>query len=132
MKRLIAILMPMLMIFILGQLHILVVTSQHRIYAQNSIMYSVVPSVPHKFEMLGQEQRQRLFSPSFQDIKHINIAFVLPIFTNAAYHNSFYTFYKIYQQSIKSGVNITHNLNLLSSNVILTKSDPETRYLTKH
>ena len=132
MKRLVAILMPLLMIFILGLLHILVVTYQHRIYAQNSTTYSVVPSGPPKIKMLGQEQRQLLFSPSLQDVKHINIAFILPIFTNAAYHNSFYTFYKIYQQSIKPGVNITHNLNLLSSNVILTKSDAETRYLTKH
>jgi hypothetical protein len=132
MKRLVTLLMPLLMIFILGLLHILVVTSQHRIYAQNSTMYSVVPSVPHKFKMLGQGQRQLLFSPSLQDVKHINIAFILPIFTNAAYHNSFYSFYKIYQQSIKPGVNITHNLDFLSSNVILTKSDAETRYLTKH
>jgi hypothetical protein len=132
MKRLVAMLMPLLMIFILGLLYVVVVTSQHKIYAQNSTSHSTVPSVPHKFKMLGQEQRQRLFSPSVRDVKHINIAFILPIFTNAAYHNSFYTFYKMYQQSIKPGVNITHNLNLLSNNVILSKPDAETRYLTKH
>jgi hypothetical protein len=129
MKRLVAML---LMIFILALLYIVVVTSQHKIYAQNSNSHRVVPSVPNKFKMLGQEQRQRLFSPSVRDVKQINIAFILPIFTNAAYHNSFYTFYKMYQQSIKPGVNITHNLNLLSNNVILSKPDAETRYLTKH
>ena len=50
-----------------------------------------------------------------------NIAFVLPSFTMAAYHNSFYIFYikyeaivKNYEQTVKKE-NITSDLNLLSS-----------------
>ena len=52
-----------------------------------------------------------------------NIAFVLPSFTMAAYHNSFYIFYikyeaivKNYEQTVKKE-NITSDLNLLSSTV---------------
>jgi hypothetical protein len=133
MKKLAAILM-LFMIFIVGLLHIVVVTPQHRTYAQNSTSYIVVPPVPPKFKILGQEQKQRLFSPSFGAMKQINIAFILPIFTWAAYQNAFYNFYQMYQESIKPGVNITHNLNLLSNNVIMRylTADNETRYLTKH
>ena len=132
MNRLIVILIPLLMIIIVGVLFSVIVTSQHRIHAQNSISYSVVPSIPNKFKVLGQEQRQRLFSSSLGAAKQLNIAFILPTFTEAAYHNSFYPFYKAYQKSIKPGVNITHNLYLLSNNVIIPKPDDETRYLTKH
>jgi len=48
--------------------------------------------------------------------KGVKIAVVLPTFTAAAYNNSFYTFYKKYN-SVTRGINITTDLNLLSSKV---------------
>ena len=48
--------------------------------------------------------------------KGVKIAVVLPTFTAAAYNNSFYTFYKKYN-SVARGINITTDLNLLSSKV---------------
>jgi hypothetical protein len=48
--------------------------------------------------------------------KGIKIAVIVPTFTSAAYHTSFYLFYKKYAY-IPTGVNVTTNLNLLSSKV---------------
>ena len=46
----------------------------------------------------------------------INIAFVKPIFTAAAYNNAFYIFYNKYR-NVPNNVNITSDLYLLTSNV---------------
>jgi N,N-dimethylformamidase beta subunit-like protein len=121
----------LLMAFTSGFLCIHMTLSQ-RIQAQNSTSYRIIPPPPHQFKTIGQEQKQRLFSSVIGSKQHLNIAFILPTFTWTAYNNSFYSFYKMYQASIKPGVNITHNLNLLSSKVIQAKSDKETSYLTKH
>jgi len=48
--------------------------------------------------------------------KGVKIAVVMPTFTAAAYHNAFYTFYKKYDYATR-GLNITTDLNLLSSKV---------------
>jgi hypothetical protein len=48
--------------------------------------------------------------------KGVKIAVVMPTFTAAAYHNAFYTFYKKYNYATR-GLNITTDLNLLSSKV---------------
>ena len=48
--------------------------------------------------------------------KGIKIAVIVPTFTSAAYHTSFYLFYKKYAY-IPTGVNVTTDLNLLSSKV---------------
>ena len=48
-----------------------------------------------------------------------SIALVLPTFTAAAYNNSFYIFYQRYAH-ISYGTNVTKDLNLLSSKVIIT------------
>src|SRR4029079_5647998 len=48
--------------------------------------------------------------------KGVKIALVIPTFTAAAYHNAFYTFYKKYNYATR-GLNITTDLNLLSSKV---------------
>jgi hypothetical protein len=44
------------------------------------------------------------------------IAFVVPIFTTAAYNNAFYFFYEKYARTL-AGINITNDLDLLSSEV---------------
>jgi hypothetical protein len=54
--------------------------------------------------------------------KGTRIALVNPIFTSAAYNNSFYVFYKKYS-NIPYGVNVTSDLNLLSSTVINNKKE---------
>jgi hypothetical protein len=48
--------------------------------------------------------------------KGVKIAVVMPTFTAAAYNNAFYTFYKKYIHAPR-GLNITTDLNLLSSKV---------------
>ena len=48
--------------------------------------------------------------------KGVKIAVVMPTFTAAAYNNAFYTFYEKYTHSPR-GLNITTDLNLLSSKV---------------
>src|ERR687888_585918 len=48
--------------------------------------------------------------------KGLDIALIKPTFTAAAYHNSFYTFYKLYG-NIPEGKNITTHLDLLSSKI---------------
>ena len=53
--------------------------------------------------------------------KGIRIAFVKPTFTAAAYNQAFYLFYKKYSR-IPHGVNITTDLNLLSSHVTTTQT----------
>jgi hypothetical protein len=50
------------------------------------------------------------------------IALVNPSFTSAAYNNSFYVFYEKYS-NIPYGVNVTSNLDLLSSRVINNKKE---------
>jgi hypothetical protein len=50
----------------------------------------------------------------------IRIALIKPTFTAAAYNNAFYVFYKKYA-NVPAGVNITNDLNLLSSKVITNK-----------
>ena len=73
MNRFIVILIPLLMIIIVGLLYNVAVTALHRIHAQNSTSYNVVPSTPNKFKILGQEQRQRLFSSSLGAAKHLKL-----------------------------------------------------------
>jgi hypothetical protein len=53
--------------------------------------------------------------------KGIRIAFVKPTFTAAAYNRAFYLFYKKYSH-VPHGVNITTDLNLLSSHVTTTQT----------
>lgn len=48
--------------------------------------------------------------------RKINIGFVDPTFTTAAYHDSFYVFYTLYE-NIPTGKNVTTSLNLLTSKV---------------
>lgn len=48
--------------------------------------------------------------------KGVNIAVVMPTFTAAAYNNAFYVFYNKYI-NVTRGVNVTTDLNLLSSKV---------------
>jgi hypothetical protein len=57
--------------------------------------------------------------------KGLDIALIKPTFTAAAYHNSFYTFYKLYG-NIPEGKNITTHLDLLSSKITskISKSSP--------
>src|SRR5919109_4390644 len=57
--------------------------------------------------------------------KGLDIALIKPTFTAAAYHNSFYTFYKLYG-NIQEGENITTHLDLLSSKITskISKSSP--------
>jgi hypothetical protein len=54
--------------------------------------------------------------------KKINIAFIKPSFTAAAYDNSFYVFYKLYQD-IPPRKNVTTDLNLLTSKVSTQTTD---------
>ena len=54
--------------------------------------------------------------------KGTRIALVNPTFTSAAYNNSFYVFYKKYS-NIPYEVNITSDLDLLSSRVINNKKE---------
>lgn len=49
--------------------------------------------------------------------KGVRIALVEPTFTAAAYNNSFYAFYSKYSH-VSAGLNITNDLNLLTSKVI--------------
>src|SRR5919197_1966129 len=57
--------------------------------------------------------------------KGLDIALIKPTFTAAAYHNSFYIFYKLYG-SVPEGKNITTHLDLLSSKITskISKSSP--------
>jgi len=54
--------------------------------------------------------------------RKINIAFIKPSFTAAAYDNSFYVFYKLYQNT-PAGKSVTTNLNLLTSKVSSQTTD---------
>src|SRR5215475_3817687 len=54
--------------------------------------------------------------------KGVKIAVVMPTFTAAAYNDAFYVFYKKYD-NVSRGVNITKDLNLLSSKVTNEPSD---------
>jgi hypothetical protein len=54
--------------------------------------------------------------------KKINIAFVKPSFTAAAYDNSFYYFYTLYKDT-PAKKNVTANLNLLTSKVTSQTTD---------
>lgn len=47
----------------------------------------------------------------------LNIGFLNPTFTAAAYHHAFYDFYHKYNRDLYSGNNITTDLNLLTSKV---------------
>jgi hypothetical protein len=68
-----------------------------------------------------QQQQQQETSEHTGKIlsKGKSIALVLPTFTAAAYNNSFYIFYERYAH-ITYGTNVTKDLNLLSSKVIMT------------
>lgn len=68
-----------------------------------------------------QQQQQQETSEHTGKIlsKGKSIALVLPTFTAAAYNNSFYIFYQRYAH-IPYGTNVTKDLNLLSSKVIIT------------
>ena len=68
-----------------------------------------------------QQQQQQETSEHTSKIlsKGKSIALVLPTFTAAAYNNSFYIFYQRYAH-IPYGTNVTKDLNLLSSKVIIT------------
>ena len=70
---------------------------------------------------LPQQQQQQETSEHTRNIlsKGKSIALVLPTFTAAAYNNSFYIFYQRYAH-IPYGTNVTKDLNLLSSKVIIT------------
>jgi len=52
----------------------------------------------------------------------VKIAVVMPTFTAAAYNNAFYVFYTKYE-NVSHGINITKDLNLLSSRVTNEPSD---------
>jgi hypothetical protein len=54
--------------------------------------------------------------------RKINIAFIKPSFTAAAYDNSFYDFYTLYKNT-PAGKNVTTNLNLLTSKVSSQTTD---------
>jgi hypothetical protein len=102
-------------------------------YTQDYISYH-----PQKFKISGEQQRQKLLSSLPTPIKRVNIALIVPIFTDAAYNNAFYRFYSIYA-NIKPGVNVTHNLDLLSSRVTalkpptyLSSPDNTLHYLARH
>lgn len=64
--------------------------------------------------------------------KGVRIAVVMPTFTAAAYHNAFYVFYNKYI-NVTWGVNVTTDLNLLSSKVtnepFMSASGPAMLYL---
>ena len=51
-----------------------------------------------------------------------SIAFIVPVFTTAAYNNAFYFFYEKYAKS-PGGTNITNDLSLLSTRVTDPKND---------
>jgi hypothetical protein len=52
----------------------------------------------------------------------IDIAFIKPSFTAAAYHHSFYVFYTLYKNTAQRK-NVTANLNLLTSKVTTKTTD---------
>ena len=54
--------------------------------------------------------------------RKINIAFIKPSFTAAAYDNSFYDFYALYKNT-PAGKSVTTNLNLLTSKVSSQTTD---------
>jgi hypothetical protein len=61
-------------------------------------------------------------SHTYEFEKGIRIALINPIFTSAAYNNSFYVFYEKHSNT-PHGVNVTSDLNLLSSRVINNKKE---------
>ena len=72
----------------------------------------------------------------FNDDNDIDIAFIKPSFTAAAYHHSFYVFYTLYENTAL-GKNITTDINLLTSRVTsqTTNSSPSAfamSYLSKN
>jgi hypothetical protein len=61
-------------------------------------------------------------SHTYEFGKGIRIALINPTFTSAAYNNSFYVFYKKHSNT-PYGVNVTSDLNLLSSRVTNNKKE---------
>jgi hypothetical protein len=61
-------------------------------------------------------------SHTYEFGKGTRIALINPTFTSAAYNNSFYVFYKKHSNT-PHGVNVTSDLNLLSSRVINNKKE---------
>ena len=57
--------------------------------------------------------------------KGTRIALINPTFTSAAYNNSFYVFYEKHSHT-PSGVNVTLDLNLLSSRITNNKKELST------
>jgi N,N-dimethylformamidase beta subunit-like protein len=74
---------------------------------------NVISSLPQQQQQETSEHTGKILN------KGKSIALVLPTFTAAAYNNSFYIFYQRYAH-IPYGTNVTKDLNLLSSKVIIT------------
>jgi hypothetical protein len=66
--------------------------------------------------------KSTITSPFKRFDRKINIAFIKPSFTAAAYDDSFYDFYTLYKNT-PAGKNVTTNLNLLTSKVSSQTTD---------
>ena len=81
---------------------------------------------PNNVNLIGKNPSQYVFSKNKSEIHSpennshtlefdkANIALVKPTFTDAAYHNAFYSFYRMYE-NVPANTNVTSNLNLLTS-----------------
>jgi hypothetical protein len=100
------------------------IVSTSWLLSNNNKGFSVKSNIfNNAYNYISSKERNKILPPNTMNNIHasefgkgIKIAVIVPTFTSAAYHTSFYLFYKKYAY-IPTRVNVTTDLNLLSSKV---------------